>query len=55
MKTIVMERDFTYRAKPNMHIVYLDGHTYRRVPEMAVRQIVAAGAGTVVENEDDIY
>jgi hypothetical protein len=48
MKTVKMERDFSYRATPRAFVQYLGGETYQRVPEAAVRAITAAGAGTIV-------
>jgi hypothetical protein len=51
VKTITMTRDFNYhpfKRKP-VNILYLGGATYERVPEAAVRAILAAGAGYVVE------
>lgn len=39
--------DFTYRPKRNVHIQYKGGLTYKRVPEAAVRAIVAAGKGSI--------
>jgi hypothetical protein len=52
MKTVAMMRDFSYRAKRTVFVQYLGGMTYTRVPEAAVRAIVAARAGKVVEPED---
>lgn len=49
MKTVRMTRDFSYRAKPRVSIQYIGGAVYRRVPEAAVRKILAAGAGEIVE------
>lgn len=49
MKTIKMERDFSYRATSRAFVQYLGGTTYQRVPEAAVRAIVAAGAGEIVD------
>lgn len=51
MKTITMSRDFTYRAKQRVNIQYLAGATYDRVPESAVRAILAANAGKVVDRD----
>jgi hypothetical protein len=39
MKTISMKRDFTYRATSSVHVQYLGGAIYTRVPEAAVRAI----------------
>ena len=49
MKTVRMLRDFTYRARPRVVVQYIGGMTYMRVPEYAVREIVKAKAGEVVE------
>jgi hypothetical protein len=49
MKTIRMERDFSYRATSRAFVQYLGGQTYQRVPEAAVRAIVSARAGEVVD------
>jgi hypothetical protein len=46
-----MSRDFQYRAKPRVFIMYLGGATYERVPEVAVRAILAARAGQIVDRE----
>lgn len=51
MKDVRLDRDFTYKPKRNVHISYKGGITYHRVPEAAVRAIVAAGAGRVVDHE----
>jgi hypothetical protein len=51
MKTVTMTRDFTYRPKWNVDVVYRGGVTYRRVPEAAVRAIVGAGAGAVATDQ----
>lgn len=51
MKTVAMSRDYTYRAKRTVNIQYIGGATYRRVPEMAARAIVAAKAGTIVDDD----
>lgn len=47
-----MTQDFNYRAKRHVAIRYVSGAVYRRVPEAAVRKIVAAGAGEIVEEVD---
>lgn len=52
VKTISMIRSFDYRPKRGVIIAYLAETTYRRVPEAAVRAIVQAGAGKVVDDED---
>lgn len=51
MKTIAMARDFSYRVKPKVFIQYLGGTIYERVPEAAVRAILAADAGKIVEQD----
>lgn len=43
--------DFSYRAKARVFIRYLGGATYERVPEAAVRAIVEAGAGKIVDRD----
>lgn len=48
-----MNRDFIYHAKRNVHIHYLGGGTYDRVPEAAVREITKAKAGYIVAYEAD--
>jgi hypothetical protein len=48
MKTISMKRDYTYRATPRVHVQYVGGALYTRVPEAAVRAILAADAGSIV-------
>lgn len=52
MKTVLMTRDHEYRPVSQQIIVYRAGNTYQRVPEAAVRSIVLAGAGVVVDGED---
>lgn len=49
MKTVEMSRDYSYCATRHIVIQYIGGKIYRRVPEAAVRAIVAAGAGKIVE------
>lgn len=51
MKTIEMSRDFNYRAKHHVFVLYLGGLTYDRVPETAAREIIKAGAGMIVTRE----
>jgi hypothetical protein len=46
-----MSRDFTYRVSPTVHVQYLGGATYDRVPEAAVREILKANAGKIVERD----
>lgn len=53
MKTVAVSRDFSYRAKRHVVVQYRGGMTYPRVPEAAVRAIVAAGAGKVVTTEQE--
>ncbi|WP_271572531.1 hypothetical protein [Bradyrhizobium sp. CCBAU 11386] len=48
MKTIVMRRDYSYRAARAVVVQYRAGETYRRVPEVQARAIIAAGAGEIV-------
>jgi HK97 gp10 family phage protein len=45
MRTVEMLRAHDYRPKRGVIVAYEAGKTYRRVPEAAVRSIVAAGAG----------
>lgn len=49
MKTIAVHRDYSFRASARAFVQYRAGVTYRRVPEVQARAIVAAGAGDVVE------
>jgi hypothetical protein len=49
MKTIRMIKDYSYRATPRVFLQYIGGCTYERVPEAAVRAILAAKAGEVVD------
>ena len=49
MKMVRMLQRFAYRAKARVVVLYLGGETYRRVPEAAVRAILAARAGEIVE------
>lgn len=49
MKTVTMEREFVYSPFEKVHIRYLGGATYDRVPEAAVREIVKAKAGYIVK------
>ncbi|MBR0855664.1 hypothetical protein [Bradyrhizobium liaoningense] len=48
MKTVLMNRTFDYRPRRAVIVVYAAGQRYERVPEAAVRAIVAAHAGEVV-------
>ncbi|MEN6535647.1 MAG: hypothetical protein ABFD89_18430 [Bryobacteraceae bacterium] len=52
MKTVRLDRDFVYKPKRNVHVAYKGGVTYQRVPEAAVRVIVAAKAGEVIEMQE---
>jgi (2Fe-2S) ferredoxin len=51
VKTVKMLRDFSYQAMPRVVVQYLGGVIYARVPEFAVRAIVRAGAGEVIETK----
>lgn len=55
MKTIEMEHDYLYKIRPRgeslVTVSYKSGLVYKRVPEAAVRKILAAGAGRVVPDE----
>lgn len=51
MKTVCLDRDFTFKPKRTVHISYKGGITYHRVPEAAARAIIAAGAGKAIEME----
>lgn len=51
MKTVRMIRDYRYRARRNVVVQYLGGAVYPRVPEAAVRAIVGAGAGEIVDDD----
>jgi hypothetical protein len=44
-----MIKDYSYRATPRAFLQYIGGCTYQRVPEAAVRAILAAKAGEVVD------
>lgn len=50
MKTVRVDRAFSYRAKAKVFVQYQADTVYRRVPEAHVRAIVAAGAGAIVED-----
>lgn len=54
MKTIRMIKDYSYRATPRVFLQYIGGCTYERVPEAAVRAIVGANAGEVVDPVEPI-
>ncbi len=49
MKSVRMLRDFSHRASARVFVQYLAGKTYDRVPEAAVRAIVSAQAGEIVD------
>lgn len=53
MKTIEMEQDFLYKIRPRgetlVTVLYRSGLVYKRVPEAAVKRIVGAGAGRIVD------
>lgn len=49
-----MLRDFPYQAKPRVVVQYLGGVIYVRVPEFAVRAILKAKAGEVVEIKHEV-
>lgn len=51
MKTVWMDRDFSYRVKHTVFVQYNGGRLYSRVPEAAVKAIVAASAGSVMKTE----
>jgi len=51
MKTIEMLKDFSYRVKPTVHVQYLGGKTYDHVPEFAVREILKAQAGRIIQQD----
>lgn len=44
---VEMMRDYTHAIAGGLHIKYLAGATYRRVPEAVAVSIAAAGAGTI--------
>ena len=48
MNTISLTLDFTYRATSRVHVQYLGGAIYTRVPEAAVRAILGDEAGFIV-------
>lgn len=43
-----MRRDYSFRASARVFVQYRAGETYRRVPEAQAREILAAGAGEIV-------
>lgn len=49
-----MDRDHSYRAKPRVFVQYLAGAIYERVPEAAVRSIVQAGTGRILEDMEAV-
>jgi len=48
MKTMKMNKDFSHRAAARVFVQYLADRTYDRVPEAAVRAIIASSAGEIV-------
>jgi hypothetical protein len=52
VKAVTMLRDFPYCPSLKVTIQYRGGVTYARVPEAAVRAIVGAGAGDVVNGAE---
>jgi hypothetical protein len=48
MKTIEMSKDHSHRISNTAFQQYKAGSTYKRVPEAAVKSILAAGAGKIV-------
>lgn len=54
MKTVRVDRSFSYRAKAKVFVQYQAETVYRRVPEAHARAIVAAGAGAIVEDESGV-
>jgi hypothetical protein len=49
VKTVEMFSNFDYAAHPRLTIRFYAGVTYTHVIEAAVREIVAAGCGRIVE------
>ncbi|MCK1460902.1 hypothetical protein IVB34_21700 [Bradyrhizobium sp. 2] len=49
MKTVLMAAAFSYQPFRTVTIQYLAGKLYRRVPEAAVRAILKANAGRVID------
>lgn len=52
MKSIRMDRDYTYMPSSSVHIEYKSGITYHRVPEAAAEAILGAGAGSEEEVDE---
>lgn len=55
MKTVHMTKDFSYQPLtnfPKVIVQYIEGATYKRVPEFAVRAILAADAGKIITEEE---
>lgn len=46
-----MQKEFSYRPSARVVVQYRQGKTYPRVPEAAVREILAAGAGVIVDQD----
>lgn len=44
-----MSRSFDYRPRAGLIVAYSGGRRYERVPEAAVRAILVAGAGEIVQ------
>lgn len=54
MKTVYMTKNFSYQPLtnfPKVIVQYIEGATYKRVPEFAVRAILAADAGRIVSED----
>lgn len=43
-----MAHDYDYRPHPRMSVRFVAGYTYRRVLEVAAREIERVGAGRIV-------
>jgi len=54
MKTLRMLRDFDYAPTRKWMVALKAGHTVARAPEAAVRAVIAAGAGELVELPGDV-
>jgi hypothetical protein len=53
VKTVEMERDYAYRLDKRRFVQFKAGITYRRVLEIAAREIERAGAGRIVGSNND--
>lgn len=51
MKTVQMTEGHIYRPRRSVIVEYRAGQTYQRVPEAAVRSILAACAGYIVSED----